>query len=311
MMNSIEQRIVIVAYRWDGDRAQLRVRPVDGPSSLVDSSGFSLHYRVDPVPVWHCPGHIPWRSGRGDYVDCLNGPQPGGRNCVDCAVAEATFAGSLHHAHLRSPDEIEGAVDDHLRQPHVLYLATFGEGSIKVGTSTSSRTGKRLLEQGALAATIVAEAADGIVVRRVEDLVTDQLGIPQSVGATRKLKGLVNPLSSARLEAALDHGRQAVHDLLDGIDLGGDSPESELTPATRPWANPALVALTDDKLFPYRADLRRHAHQLTIDYMVGRMAVTRSRSGDRFAIDLGRLFGLELELGQFDPVEITVQDSLF
>ncbi len=304
-MIEIGRRLVVVAYTWSDDRSRLRVRPPDGPSALTEASGFPLHYRVDSAPVWHCPGRIPFRSGRGDYVDCLNRPQPGGRTCVDCAVAEATLAGSLHHAHVRSADDIDTAVDAHLRQPNVLYLATFGDGSIKVGTSSAGRTDQRLLEQGALLAVVAAKADDGIVVRRVEDLVTERIGLAQSVGVARKLRGLVTPRSADRLAVELDAAVDEVHRLLDDVVPDGVAATRE------PWSNPGLRRLVDDKLFTYPADLRRDAHQLTVDYMVGRLAVVEGRGGDRFAIDVGRIFGLELEPGDFDPVAVTVQDSLF
>ncbi len=300
-----DHRLLVVAYSWADEQPRLRIRPPDAASTTVAAPGFRLHYRVDDVPVWHCPGRVPFRSGRGDYIDCLNRPQPDGRKCVDCAVAEATLAGSLHHAHVRAAAELDTAVDAHLRQPNVLYVAGFGDGSIKVGTSTAARTAKRLLEQGALLATIVARTDDGIIVRRVEDLVTGQLGLPQSVGVARKLKGLVTPMSTDQLAARLDAACTHVHQLLDR------SGPSGVVAALEPWVNPEHGHLRGEKLFAYPADLRRDAHHLTIDYMVGRLAVVTARNGDRFVIDVGRIFGLELEPGEFEPVEITVQDSLF
>lgn len=303
-MNPTDHRLVVVAYSWADGRPRLRIRPPDAPSRVVDAPGFRLHYRVVEPPAWHCPGRVPFRSDRGDYVDCLRRPQPGGRTCVDCAVAEATLARSLHHAHVRDGDELDTDVGAHLQQPNILYLAAFGDGSVKVGTSTAGRTTNRLLEQGALTAAIVAEADDGIVVRQVEDLITGQLGIPQSVGVARKLKGLVTPMPSDRLAHRLDVARGQVHDLLDR-----DGP-SGVTPTLEPWLNPTGV-IDEGKLFAYPADLRRDAHRLTVEDMVGRLAVVTGTGGDRFVIDIGRIFGLELEIGDFDPVEVTVQDSLF
>lgn len=304
-MTPTDKRLVVVAYSWADGRPRLRIRSPDAASTTVDALGYRLHYRVDEPPIWHCPGRVPFRSGRGDYIDCLNRPQPGRRTCVDCAVAEAMLAGSLHHAHIREADELDTAVDAHLRQPNVLYVAAFGDGSLKVGTSTAGRTTKRLLEQGALTAAIVAKTDDGIVVRQVEDLITEQLGIPQSVGVARKLRGLVAPRSPERLADRLHRATEQVHGLLDRHAPIG------VTPTLEPWLNPADRRIRAGRLFPYPADLRRDAHRLIVDDMVGRLAVASSTGGDRFVIDIGRIFGLELELGDFDPVEIVVQDSLF
>ena len=304
-MTEVDRRLVVVAYGWSDGKAHLRVRPPDAASSTVEANGFRLYYRVDEAPIWHCPGRIPFRSGRGDYHDCLNRPQPNDRRCVDCAVAEATLAGSLHHAHTRDATELDTDVDSHLRQPNVLYLAGFGDGPIKVGTSTAGRIDGRLLEQGALQARVVADTVDGVVVRAIEDLVTRRLGIPQSVGAGRKLKGLVSPVEPERLEARLDLAVGRVHELLEHIGPAGS------TSILEPWTNPAYERIAGERLFAYPADLRHGAHQLTIDYLVGRLAVTIGRGGDRFVIDPGRIFGLELEMGDFEPVELAVQDSLF
>ena len=304
-VTEVDHRLVVVAYSWAGGRPHLRIRPPDAGSTLVEASEFSLRYRVDETPVWHCPGRIPFRSGRGDYIDCMNRPQPGSRRCTDCAVAEATLAGSLHHAHTREADELDVAVDAHLQQPNVLYLAGFGDGSVKVGTSTVGRTDQRLLEQGALMVLVVAEADDGIVVRRLEDLVTERLGLPQSVGVARKLRGLVTPIPAARLEADLTAAADGVHQLVEETDPTGVKPTRE------PWINPGHQRIIDEKLFAYPADLRHGAHHLTIDHMVGRLAVAVGPRGDRFVVDAGRIFGLELESGDFETVELAVQDSLF
>jgi hypothetical protein len=306
-------RLVIVNYSWAGGEPELRIRPVDSTSRLVPAVGFAVTYRVDPGRERHCPGRVPFRPGEGDYVDCLSRPQPGGRACVSCAVAAATLAGSLHHAHHRSADEIDAHIDAHLHQPNLLYLAGFRDGSVKVGTSTANRIDKRLLEQGAWTALVVAETVDGFVVRDLEDLITEQLGIHQSVGIGRKLSGIANPTEDEVVTDSLKAAARSVHRLMAEAALSGVGATEE------PWSNPGHHLPQFDRVFAYPVDVAQDSHRFTVTAMIGRIAIVERAVGaatdeakqDLFAIDIGRLFGVELELGDFQPIEVAVQDSLF
>ena len=311
-----ENTVVIVAYSWADGSPRLRIRPVRGPSELVDAVGFSINYRVEPDARFHCPGRVPFRAGQGDYLDCFNPPQRGSRTCVSCAVAEATLAGSLHHAHTRDPDELDTDVAAHLLQPNLLYLAAFRDGSIKVGTSSTQRATTRWMEQGAWMAATVAEAIDGIVVRRLEDLVTEELAVPQSVGVGRKRAGLASPVPDDTVAESLKQTVGDVHRLVARSGLPGVDTTEEF------WSNPLVGSIEADELRPYPADIRRDSHHFTIEAMAGRLAIITRNLGlgssggnagvvDRFIIDIGQLIGLELHLGQFEPVEVAVQDSLF
>ena len=309
MASGDDNRLIIVAYSWIDHPPWFRVRTRTGSSERVPALGFTVRYRVDEPPRWHCPGRVPFRSGSAEYHDCFKKPQGDGRTCVDCAVAEATLAGSLHHAHNRTADELDADVEAHLHQPNLLYLAAFADGSVKIGTSAAGRIPRRLLEQGAWRARLVADAADGVAVRVVEDLVTEKLGVPQSVSSRRKLNGLISPMADDRLERHLDQLTADVHRLIE------DASPAAITATASPWENPARHTVTGRRLFEYPADLRRGAHQFTVRSMIGRLAIIerddRAVDEDRFILDLGPLFGLELESGRFDPVELMVQDSLF
>jgi hypothetical protein len=302
--------VLIVSYTWATGSPRLRVRPVRGRSELTPAEGFTINYRVPDGARRHCPGRVPFRAGQGDYVDCFNPPQRNSRTCVSCAVAEATLAGSLHHAHTREPDELDADVEAHLLQPNILYLAAFGDGSIKVGTSSVRRTENRWLEQGAWLTVVVAEAADGIVVRRLEDLVTEELGIGQSVAARRKIAGLINPVGDEVLTERLKESTTDVHRLVTELGPAGIDPAQEY------WSNPLAGSPVLNDLRPYPADLSRDSHHFTIEAMIGRLAVIKrggpdTEGTDRFVIDVGVLFGLELHRGDFKPVELAIQDSLF
>ncbi|MEM7271754.1 MAG: DUF2797 domain-containing protein [Actinomycetota bacterium] len=291
-----------------GDQCLLRVRGTDSPSDLVPAVGLSLNYRIGERPTRHCIGtSAPTRTGGGS-IDCQNPPQPGERVCVSCAVAEATLAGSLHHAHTKDRAELDRAVVDHLSQTNVLYLAGFRDGSVKVGTSTGRRKRVRWLEQGAWRVVEVATVDDGFAVRRLEDLVTEKLGLAQSVAVKRKLAGLAAPLDDAALAAKLDHLVGEVHALLA---LASDA-EATVT-SREPWTFPGAGAPIWDRLLRYPSRLDAGAHDVRIEAMCGRVAVL-ARPGDdgsRFVSDIGALYGIELDLGDHRPDPLAVQDTLF
>ncbi len=215
---------------------------------------------------------------------------------------------------------LDPAVRDHLSQTNLLYIAGFRDGSIKVGTTTESRTQQRLAEQGAWRARLVARAFDGVAVRQLEDLVTELLGIPQAVSISRKLDGLA---VSSENEAA-ERERELMATIASAaakvrqvIDHAGDT-RFEATDID--WQAPSHDHPVWHRVHRYPLALDEGAHQIEIVDAVGRAIAFRrsgtteprgSASNDVFVADLGRLFGVELELGEHGSTEIAVQDSLF
>ncbi len=300
-------RRVLLGVSWDDGDARVRLRDDDDTASrLVPLAGLQLNSRALPDSPRRCIGRVPVRRTGVEYHDCVQAAEPGGRTCVSCSVAEANLASSLHHAHTRDRADIDPAVDEHLRQPNVLYLAAFRDGSTKVGTSTERRLAKRLVEQGAWLATVVAGAADGYAVRDVEDRVTSALGIPQSVSVGRKLDGMASPRPEAQLaELLAEQGRQ-----VRALVVGGD--DGRLSPTDQAWSFPGQDDPVWDGLHRYPLRLDSGQHDLEVLAACGRLvAVRRPGSDDTFVADLGQLFGVELELGDYESDELAVQDRLF
>lgn len=302
--------VVVLGSGWTGDGCVVRLRVPEEPSDLVPIVGLEMQYRVKEGGRRHCVGHH--RPSRGGYNDCDNPPQPTERTCVSCAVADATFASNLHHAHTRDRAELDQSMVQHLEQSNVLYLAAFRDGSIKVGTSTAHRRDTRLTEQGAWQAISVADVSDGFAVRRLEDLVTDKLGLSQSVAVKRKLVGMVSPMSEAALTDRLDRLVDEVHSL---ISL---SPDAEHATATKAlWSFPEADHPQWNGLVQYPSRLDIGSHHLRVRAMCGRIAllVRPNADGgdgiDRFVADIGQLYGIELDLGDYTPDELAIQDSLF
>ncbi len=90
-------------------------------------------------------------------------------------------------------------------QPHWLYLATFADGATKVGTAAEPRKQSRLDEQGALFATYRTKSPNGHAVRHLEDALSHDLHVPQTVRAATKLKALANLTDLSGASTNHDH----------------------------------------------------------------------------------------------------------
>jgi len=293
---------------WSDGEPYIRVRRNGCGSELLSTRGLALSYAIGgDGPTRRCVGHKPLRDPDTPWIDCDNSPLPGSRTCDRCTAVDATFASQLHHAHTRGSGEIDIAVRTHLEKPNVSYLAAFRDGSVKIGTSTAPRLEVRLQEQGAWIARIVANAANGYAVRTLEDLVTSELGLPQSVTVNRKLRGLTSPVSNDALDTRLSQWADGVHRLITELD------DDRLSPANVSWSNPCRRDDAWDRVHPYAQRLDRGAHSFTVERACGRaFLVRRPMSDDRFVVDIGQLFGVEIELADdVVPDELTVQDSLF
>lgn len=299
--------MIVLSASWADATPQVRVRSADEATSHLEPLvGLRLGYRTSKDARRHCVGHVPFRKGSASHVDCANRPRPGQRTCANCAAAEATFASNLHHAHNRDRSGMDSAVVAHLDQPNLLYLAAFRDGSVKVGTTTEARRDKRLSEQGAWRALLVARTPDGFGVRVLEDKVTADLGVAQSVSVGRKLTGMAEPRSDAELERTLHDLGGRVRALVQSSRRPGQQLVGE------PWSFPADPGVDWHGLHRYPVRLDTGAHDLVVRAACGRLIVVERPDGaDRFVADIGQLFGVELDVGDHGSEELAVQDSLF
>jgi len=147
-----------------------------------------------PVPQgidrW-CTGYYDFRSDvTGEHILC---PQStlvtSGHQCRDCQYREGFIA--LHRA--KTMHEVPPQLRDYISQEHILYLATFGLGVVKIGTAARSRHPARWYEQGALAAIELTTVRDGIEVRRLEQSLSRAHGLAQALRGATKTKLLAAP----------------------------------------------------------------------------------------------------------------------
>lgn len=90
----------------------------------------------------------------------------------------------------------------HMDREHFIYLACFFPDIIKVGTVVSSRKYKRLIEQDALFAYIIA-SAPGHMIQRLEGDIANYLNLTRSVTTRRKTGGMFTKLNTSRFQKFL------------------------------------------------------------------------------------------------------------
>lgn len=303
---------MLLESSWAGPEPAVRVRR-DGErtSHHIPLLGLQLQYQLDDQSKRFCLGHRAFGSKGSEYIDCLRPPKPGAKKCVRCAVHDATFASNIHHAHTKDRSGIDRFFAQHLAKPNVLYLAAFRDGSIKVGTSTEERMNHRLAEQGAWVAQIVARSDDGFVVREIEDLVTEFVGLAQAVSARRKLAGFLQPVADASLEQVLATHAVKVVGLVDALN------DERLTSMNQGWQFPTRSDPAWQSPVRYPLAVDSGSHHLTVVAACGRTLGCQRQLPDgtieseTYLVDVGDLYGKQLLLGQFDSDEVSLQKSLF
>ncbi|MCY0904525.1 DUF2797 domain-containing protein [Arthrobacter sp. H14-L1] len=286
---SLPSSLPLTAGRW------LRFAVHEGPRCCVGS--FAVHGPSDSV---HSPCPLLATAQRG----------------YQCGLCFARDDFRFMHDFHRSGVAPAG-LRSYLGQPHWLYIATFADGATKVGTASQRSRFSRLAEQGAVVAQYVALADDGRIVRQLEDLVTDQLGLTQQIRSTAKSAALLNPLPVAELAAVNDSHGRAVREALRDVGLAGFCSVNE------GWERPRVASGLAE---PEReAAQRRHAypsapgglglsgeHGLLIKSVLGHYLLAGIAGLETdFVVDLGQLKGRRITLGTYRSAAPAVQNALF
>ena len=153
-----------------------------------------------------------------------------GQQCPRCAARDEFTA--LHSAHLY-PGTLSESMRAYAMLEHRLYIATFPDGTHKVGTSSLHSTPRRLDEQAVATATYIALAPDGLAIRRAEDAVTALAKIPQVKQVASKYRAWTNPLPGAQLRSAHQEAVARAREAL--AELARTEPEVPLTALDEPW----------------------------------------------------------------------------
>ena len=153
-----------------------------------------------------------------------------GQQCPRCTARDEFTA--LHSAHLY-PGTLTESMRAYAMLEHRLYIATFPDGTHKVGTSSLHSTPRRLDEQAVATATYIALAPDGLAIRRAEDAVTALAKIPQVKQVASKYRAWTNPLPGTQLRVAHQEAVARAREAL--AELACTEPEVPLTALDEPW----------------------------------------------------------------------------
>ena len=159
-----------------------------------------------------------------------------GQQCPRCTARDEFTA--LHRAHLY-PGTLTESMRAYAMLEHRLYIATFPDGTHKVGTSSLHSTPRRLDEQAVATATYIALAPDGLAIRRAEDAVTALAKIPQVKQVASKYRAWTNPLPGAQLRTAHQEAVARAREAL--AELARTDPEVPLTALDEPWIPPLAM----------------------------------------------------------------------
>ncbi|MGW2134245.1 DUF2797 domain-containing protein [Streptomyces coelicoflavus] len=292
---------------WASGDPRLLLAPVTGgPLVYTPVMGRRLGYQVSDTGRW-CTGRYRFADRvRVEALACPDrAPADAGGQCAACAGRDDfRFAHRFH-----SGGHVPDALAVYMAQPHWLYLATFADGTTKVGTAAEPRKRSRLDEQGALIATYLARSADGRAVRFLEDSLTRHLGLTQTVRAAAKLTALAELRDLVPARGAHQQHLDRATEALSGLNV----------PATpEPWTPPSEGDLlrasgTGRALYPH--DPRAGEHGWTVLSCLGsQVLVALADEGEQLAylLDLNALKGRRIILGaQFCSPPAAVQSALF
>ena len=219
--------------------AELPVRPAGRRLRVPLTPGAYLGLRValdvSGAPYRFCSGYTTGSTDPGT-PGTRRHPCPEaaridrGQQCPRCAARDEFTA--LHSAHLY-PGTLTESMRAYAMLEHRLYIATFPDGTHKVGTSSLHSTPRRLDEQAVATATYIALAPDGLAIRRAEDAVTALAKIPQVKQVASKYRAWTNPLPGAQLRVAHQEAVARAREAL--AELARTDPEVPLTALDEPW----------------------------------------------------------------------------
>jgi hypothetical protein len=256
---------------WTGAPPRLAVRPLEGIVS----------FRV-----------LPGRFCVGVHDGSSHGPCPDhalatrGATCDSCYTRDA-FRPCMTCNGLRCP-RLSPAIRQYCRQDHHLYLACFGDSTIKVGTASDPRRDQRIVEQGPLAAARVARA-EGPRIKQMESLLVEA-GFSETMRRTRKTALIQGAMTEVEARALVLDAFRSLRDVLSAdyqvhLHTPVFVPQPELAQRSRSITVNEL-RIEDDRVV-----------EGELVGAVGHLVFLREADGT-FALDLGSLKGRRIE---WDP----------
>lgn len=292
----------MLGVAWVGRRPTLRRADGGGVVHEFPLTAGAFSFSVRAAGPF-CVGHFtPRENGPRLYVPCPHTRVvPQGRQCPECAAADPSRF--MHHAH--SGGYVPESMLASLNRPHWLYVATFADGSSKVGTAVDTRKTERLDEQGALLATYLTQTSDGYAVRQLEDAVTEEVGIPQTKHHGAKVNSLMKPHPFHILAQAHD---DAVAEASAVLTARSVRVLSERWQAPR--LHEAFARRSTYAAYPHRLDGGDHC--VTVQALVGDVGlVTVNNDDEPLVLDFSQLRGRVVTPGDVRSPQTLSQASLF
>lgn len=281
----------------------------DGGARLPLVPGQWLRFEVlsgDGTPARYCLGFARVdESGQAQHLPCPTGQ--GAERGFQCGACFAKDQMRLMHDFHRSGQGSAG-LKVYLSQQHWLYIATFADGTTKVGTASDRSKWSRLAEQGALVARYVARAQDGSVVRHLEDAVSTNLPPTQFVRGAAKFAALLHPRPPLHVEQTNKAMADVVRGFVGELDLEGFETVDEQWPRS----NFSEAVATPGRRTAYPQPLDSGQHGIRLDSMLGATALAGlDRTEGEFLVDLGGLKGRKIQCGDYQTEIPALQESLF
>jgi hypothetical protein len=226
--------------------------------------------------------------------------------CSACAELEGVPEWLRHEAMprwvgLETPSVEALQQAPYLSEPHVVYLAAFGPGRVKVGVAIERRRRVRFLEQGAHLGAVIARCPDGFVARRMERALCE-LGLIDRVRAASKIRGLYPKQSDAEAREELDKTfSYIIRHLKEETELLTAAPEVE---DFRPIFRVEALRALPERLFPV-LDVPVRGRVVAT---VGSCVVLERDGGTLWALDLAGLRGALLSIGRLSGGVISQMD---
>ncbi|MEQ1567011.1 MAG: DUF2797 domain-containing protein [Myxococcota bacterium] len=274
-------RALVTGFTWAEGGVRLHLWAGDPPVPDQRAITGAVCFRV--LPGRHCTGYHDGEQRRPcpDRAECARGS-----TCDPCARRDA-FRPCMTCDGFRCP-RLSSEMLDYCRQTHHLYLACFGDETIKVGTASDGRREQRIVEQGPLAASRIA-AAEGPTIKRMEHLLSSA-GLSETMRRSRKTALLQGAMSEATARARVRDAASQVRSLLPAeyhpfLHPPVDVPQPELARRTRG------LSVNELRLEPDRVV------EGTVVGAIGHLVFVEEPDG-RFAFDVGELKGRRIE---WDP----------
>ncbi|MFQ4148225.1 DUF2797 domain-containing protein [Arthrobacter sp. LAPM80] len=300
---------LVRAVSWGPSGPSLSLTTHDGDTRLPLEPGHWLRFSVasgDGVPARYCLG---FTSVQGPE-ESVHSPCPTGLaaergfQCGTCfAKDDFRFMHDFHRSGIAP-----AGLKLYLAQQHWLYIATFADGTTKVGTASNRSKWTRLAEQGALVARYVARASDGSVVRNLEDAVSTNLPPVQFVRGAAKFAALLHPRPPLHLEQSNKAMADVVRDYVAGLPLDGFEPVDEQ------WVRSGLseAVAQPGRRTAYPQPLDAGEHGMRLESMLGPTALVGLDGVEgEFLVDLGGLKGRRINFGDYSTDVPALQESLF